>query len=236
MRTVSYARAKLVKTAIGCPVLGVVGLMFLGKTGGFMTAVVLIAIAMFFVFGILGARKLFGDPTALRYDAQRLTVTTMWSEYQLRWPDVAEVGTSALNTYALYGLVRVGSTKYLDIKMRGGFFAKKYRLLSDMLDIDKAGLAALVDDLAMHCASAVGRTTPPADQAPQWAAAAPQAEQAFDPDAALANYMRGRAASTPAAPETVPTAPGFGRRDALEGAPQPSLAGPRAGGFGRKGL
>lgn len=235
MKTVAYARPKLVKTAIGCPVLGVAGLMLLGKTGPFMTVVLLVGIAAFFIFGLLGARKLFGDPTALRYDAQRLTVTTMWSEYELRWSDVAEVGTSALNTYALYGLVKVGSTRYLDIKMHGGFLAKKYRLLSDMLDLDKAGLAALVDDLAAH-QFAAARAAVPAGAAPAWAAGAPQAEAAFNPDAALANYMRGKsAAGVPAEPTTAP-APGFGRRDSLEGAPQPSLAGTRPGGFGRKGL
>lgn len=232
MKTVNYAKAKLVKTAVGCPILGLGGLMLLGRTGSFMTVVLLVGIAAFFIFGLLGARKLFGDPAALRYDAQRLTVTTMWSEYQLRWGDVAEVGTSALNTYALYGLVKVGSTKYLDIKMQGGFFAKKYRLLSDMLDLDKGGLAALVEDLALHQMAAARNPAQRIELTPEWSA--PRAEAAFDPDAALANYMR--RSKIPEAAELEPVAAGFGRRDTLEGAPQPSLAGPRPGGFGRKGL
>jgi hypothetical protein len=59
---------------------------------------------------------------------------------------------------------------------------------------------------------------------------APQAD-IFDPDAALANYLRRQQAGEPRSPEP---AAAFGRRDALEGAPRPSLTGPRPGGFGRK--
>lgn len=233
MKSIFYSKAKLTRTAVGCPILGILGLMCLGRVGTFLAVVILIGALMLITLGVLGARKLFGDRTALRYDRDRLTIITMWTENSVHWRDVAEVGTSALNSYAFYGLIKVASTKYLNIKMKGGFLAKKYRLLSDMFDLDKAGLAALVGDLAAHQFAAIGAPAPrPVDETARLAASAPQAE-VFDPDAALANYMRrrGEAVEPPPAPAA---APSFGRRDILEGAPRPPLTGPRPGGFGRK--
>lgn len=233
MKIVEYGRAKLIRTALGCPILAGAGLLCLGRVGSFVAALIVIGALILASLAILAARKLFGDPAALRYDGDRLTIITMWSENTVQWRDVAAIGTSALNSYALYGLVKVGSTQYLDIKMKGGLLAKKYRVLSEMLDLDRAGVAALVDDLAAHQIAAAGAPARPlATPAPDWAAGAPQAE-IFDADAALANYMRRSKRSEPAVPEP---ASAFGRRDALEGAPQPSLTGPRPGGFGRRGL
>lgn len=232
MKTVAYDKAKLMRTAVGCPILGILGLMCLARVGTFLAVVILIGAVMLLTLGVLGARKLFGDRTALRYDRDRLTIVTMWSENSVQWRDVAEVGTSALNSYAFYGLIKVASTKYLHIKMKGGFLGKKYRLLSDMFDLDKAGLAALVDDLAAHQFAAIGAPVPhAADKMARLAVSAPQAE-VFDPDAAFANYMRRRKESVEP-PPPVP-APSFGRRDILEGAPRTPIAGARAGGFGRK--
>ncbi|WP_374526062.1 hypothetical protein [Sphingopyxis sp.] len=235
MKSVAYSRAKLTKTAVGCPILAVAGLACLGHVGPFISAIILIGSVLLAACGVQGARKLLGDATALRYDRDRLTIATMWSESCVRWSDVAEVGTSALNTYAFYGLIKVGSTQYLDIKMRGGLMAKKYRLLGDMLDLDKAGLTLLVEDLAAHQLAAEARPGTLDDAAvrvPQWAASAPQAEL-FDPDAALANYLRRQKAKEQRVSEPV-AAPGFGRRDSLEGVPPAPLTGARPGGFGRK--
>jgi len=232
MKTVNYARAKLVKAVVGAPLLAVAGFVCLPFVGTFVGVIVLMGGVALLGHAALGARKLFGDPAALRYDRDRLTISTMWSESTVRWSDVAEVGTSALNTYAFYGLIKVGSTKYLDVRMQGGFFAKKYRLLSGMLDLDRHGVAALVEDLALHRIAAARNPAQRIELTPEWSA--PQAEAAFDPDAALANYMRRSRMAE--APEPAPVAPGFGRRDSLEGAPQPPLSGSRPGGFGRKGL
>jgi len=233
LKTVAYSRAKLVKTAVGAPILAVAGLACLGRFGLFVSAIILIGAVVLVACGVQAARKLMGDAPALRYDCDRLTISTMWSEKTVAWRDVAAVGTSALNTYAFYGLIKVGSTRYLDIRMRGGLLAKKHRLLSDMLDLDKPGIAALLDDLAAHQQAAEGRPASPADQpAPVGIVTAPQAD-IFDPDAALANSLRRQQAGEPRSPEPG-AAPAFGRRDALEGAPRPSLTGPRPGGFGRK--
>lgn len=235
MKSVAYSRTKLTKTAVGCPILAVAGLACLGHVGPLVGAIILIGAVVLAACGVQGARKLIGDTTALRYDRDRLTISTMWSESSVRWSDIAEVGTSALNTYAFYGLIKVGSTKYLDIKMRGGFMAKKYRLLSDMLDLDKAGLALLLEDLAAHQLAAEARPQALDDspaRVPQSTISAPQAEM-FDPDAALANYLRRQKAEKQPIPEPV-AMPGFGRRDGLEGAPPPPLTGLRPGGFGRK--
>lgn len=236
MKTVAYSRAKLVKTMIVGPLLAVAGFVCLPLVGTFVGVILLMGGVALLGYGAMGARKLFGDTTALRYDRDRLTVSTMWSESSVRWSDVASVGTSALNTYAFYGLIKVGSTKYLDIKMRGGFMAKKYRLLSDMFELDQQGFLLLLGDLAAHQLAAEGRPVSavggePAPM-PEWVAAAPQAET-FDPDAALANYLRRQKVQDQRAPESAP-APAFGRRDILEGAPPAPLTGPRPGGFGRK--
>jgi len=240
MKTVRYARANLLKTAIVGPLLAVAGLACLGRVGPFLSAIILIGAVVLVACGVQGARKLMGDSTALRYDREQITISTMWSENTVRWRDVAEIGTSALNSYALYGLVKVGSTKYLDIKMRGGFMAKKYRLLSDMFDLDQAGFQALLGDLAAHQLAAEGAPARPLEaapaKAPDWAAGAPQAEM-FDADAALANYLRRQKVEEERTPEpAAASTPSFGRRDVLEGAPRPSLAGQRPGGFGRKAV
>lgn len=236
MKTVDYAKANLIKTVVVCPVLAVAGLACLGRVGAFVSVIILIGVVVLVACGVQSARKLLGDATALRYDQDRITISTMWTENTVRWSDVAEVGTSALNTYALYGLIKVGSTKYLDIKMRGGFMAKKYRLLSDMFDLDKTGFLALLGDLAAHQLAAEGRPARPLEEnsakAPEWAASAPQAD-VFDADAALANYLRRQTGGGDRAPEPA-AAPSFGRRDVLEGAPRVPLTGPRPGGFGRK--
>lgn len=233
MKTVAYSRAKLVKTAVGAPILAAAGLACLGRFGPFVSAIIVIGAVVLVACAGQAARKLLGDAPALRYDHDRLTISTMWSEKTVYWRDVVEVGTSALNTYAFYGLIKVGSTRYLDIRMRGGLLAKKHRLLSDMLDLDKPGLAALLDDLAAHRQMAEGRLASPADRpASVGIVNAPQAD-IFDPDAALANYLRRQQADESRAPDPV-VAPAFGRRDALEGAPRPSLTGARPGGFGRK--
>ncbi len=236
VKTVEYGRARLTQAVVGCPIFVVAGILCLGRVGSLVAAIIVIGALVLTTFAILAARKLFGDPTALRYDSDKLTIITMWTESTVRWRDVATVGTSALNSYAFYGLIKVGSTQYLDIKMKGGLLAKKYRVLSDMLDLDRAGIAALIDDLAAHQIAAAGAPARPLDdpaaRAKVWAADAPQAE-IFDADAALANYMRRSKQPEAAPPEP---AANFGRRDPLEGAPQPSLAGPRPGGFGRKGL
>lgn len=236
MKTVAYSRAKLVKTMIVGPLLAVAGFVCLPLVGTFVGVILLMGGVALLGYGAMGARKLFGDTTALRYDRDRLTISTMWSESSVRWSDVASVGTSALNTYAFYGLIKVGSTKYLDIKMRGGFMAKKYRLLSDMFDLDQHGFMVLLGDLAAHQLAAEGRPVQAADDRPaaipEWAATAPQAET-FDPDAALANYLRRQKVQEQRAPEPA-VAPTFGRRDVLEGAPPAPLTGPRPGGFGRK--
>jgi hypothetical protein len=239
MKTVYYAKAKLIKTAVICPLLAIAGLACLGRVGTFVSAIILIGTVALVAYAVQAARKLMDEAPALRYDRDRLTITTMWSETTVQWRDVAEVSTSALNSYAFYGLIKVGSTNYLDIKMRGGFMAKKHRLLSDMLDLDRTAFLTLLGDLAAHQQIAEGSPARPIEsapvKAPDWAASAPQAE-VFDADAALANYLRRQKVEEERLVEPTAAAPSFGRRDVLEGAPRTPLTGPRPGGFGRKAV
>lgn len=243
MKTVDYSKANLIKTAFGCPALAIAGLACIAWTGPFVSAILLIGAAALLASGVQGARKLWGDPTALRYDGDRLTIITMWSQTAVPWTQVHEIGTSTLSTYGFYGLIRIARTNYLTIKVGGGMFGKKYRLLSDMFDLDKAGFAALLDDLVACQRAALGaplRSQPAAASKPVWVGDAPQVD-VFDPDAALAKYLsrRDTQGQEKADAETAPMPmPAFGRRrDMLEGAPREPLTGVRAStGFGRKGI
>lgn len=245
MTTINYSKSKLQKTAFGCPVLAFGGIMVLGELSLFMMVVMVIGILCLFAVAFQAGQKLAGDRTALRYDRQQLTLVTMWSQRTIFWRDVASVSTSSFDTYGLYGLIKVSSTGYLNIKMKGGLFAKKHRLLSDMLDLTKIDLALLIDDLRRHADLAAGVVVVPTPLGPGVAqrdsavTSAQQNPDAFDADGAIARYLHGRdgsgATPEPTAQPAAPPMPSFGRRrDPLEGGQRGDLSIPASAGFGRK--
>lgn len=206
---IDYSKAKLLQTAIGCPILGAVGLMLLPRVGEVAAFFVVICALCLFVISPPALFKLLGDRAALRADASGLTVATLWSRRTLNWPDILEIGTERLSFYTFFGLIRASSTDYLVVKTRGGVLgSRKIRLLSGLLEVGPRGVTEVIDrvlgarSLAPAAAPLTRRGEPLADQAKP-------AE--FDADAAIARYLADKEMAAQLSP-SLPPRPSFGRK------------------------
>ncbi len=187
-----------------------------------------------FVFVVIGPvlalgtiRLLVGDRLALRFDNRSIEIGTMWRRRLFSWPEIVSIGMNQVSSYALYGLVKTGTSHSLTIKTQGGLFStKSYNISKAFLDIGKAEYDALAHQMARAKDGAMPETDVPR-HVPQPTAVSdtPMPEMAFDADAAFARYLEKQREQ----PEATPM---------LNGAPLPVVASgrPQRSGFGRKGL
>ena len=217
LKTVAYSRGRLLAHAG----LGAAAVLFAfwgaGHFGGagqvFMTMLIPV-----FAFMALGAvRRASGDLTALRWNERGLTVRTLFSQRDLAWSEVADIGIKQVTTYALFGLLKTSSQRSLMVRVtRGGLFGGRVGVSSNLLDLGDRTLEGLVIELS---AAQAGRSPPPPSMA---CAAHPDAQQplwGFVPEAQAAPALR----------SAEPTAARF--------ANQPQAFGTgSAGVFGRRGV
>ncbi len=187
-----------------------------------------------FVFVVVGPllalgtiKLLVGDRLALRFDNRSIEIGTMWRRRLFSWPEIASIGMNEVSSYALYGLVKTGTSHSLTIKTQGGLFgAKSYNISKAFLDIGKAEYVALPDQLARAKEGAMPEANIPRHVPhPIVMPDTPMPEKAFDADAVFARYIEKQREQ----PEATPM---------LNGAPLPVVASgrPQRAGFGRKGL
>ena len=198
--------------------------------------------ALFLIIGPLLAvgcmKMLMGNREALRFDASSVEITTMWRRQRFAWSQVEAVLLKTVNSYALYGLIKTGSSQSLNIKTAGGLFGTRSHTISKVFleinDHDYAALPALMERLRRgHQPVQTAAPLNTVGHAPvhqQAALHAPIADSGdFNPDAALARYMQRKAAS-PSEPSGQTAAP------TLNGLPMQTGSHPVRPAFGRKGI
>ncbi len=213
--TLAYSRGKLLAHAG----FGVVAILFavwgVGHFGGAGRVVMTILIPVFALMTLGAARRALGDLTALRWDSRGLTVRTLFTQRNLAWSEVADVGIQQVNTYALFGLLRVGSQRSVMVRLAsGGLFSRKVGVSSNLLDLEGRTLESLVLQLS---AARAGRNPPSpsiASAAPAWAS---QPAQAFNPAPQAAANLGSAAPAAARLANQAPrfgtgSAPSFGRR------------------------
>ncbi len=215
--TIAYSRGKLLAHA-GFGVLAVLFAVWgVGHFGGAARVVMTILIPVFAVMTLGAGRRAFGgDLTALRWDGRGLSIRTLFSQRDLAWSDVTVIGIQQVNTYALFGLLRVGSQRSLMVRLaKGGFLVGRVGVSSSLLDLEGRTLENLVLELS---AAQAGRASPSPSFASEAPLRPPQPARTFDPAPA--------AAPRPAAP----AAAGFAHQ------PPPRFGTGSTPTFGRRGL
>lgn len=228
---IDYSRRKLVNQCMfaGIGLLG--GLWGAGHLHGVKHLAALFLIPMCGLLIALSARRVLGDLTALRWDAQGLTVASLWTRRAAAWSQVQSITLDEVSTYALYGLLRIGSNRSLTVRFTDGR-PGKLSISSGLLDLQDHTLESLALTLQ---AAQMGRGAPRNgwESAPAagngFAAAPPQratrpapAPAAVDADAAIARYMAEQARAQPQYTSPAPTVSYGG--------------GPARATFGRRGL
>jgi hypothetical protein len=215
--SLDYSRDKLLKHA-GFGVFAVLFAVWgVGHLGGPLRILMAVLIPVFGLMSAGAARRAFGDLTALRWDRRGLRIRTLFSERDLAWSEVGAIDIQQVNTYAFYGLMKVGAQRSLMVRLgRGGLFSRRVGVSSSLLDLEGRTLEGLVVELR---AAQDGRGAASLPTAPAAAFGTPQPARALDPTGSASAIVR------PAGPARAPTVsppPGFGTRT--------------AGGFGRRGL
>ena len=203
--TIAYSRGKLLAHAG----FGVFAILFavwgVGHFGGAWRVVMTLLIPVFAIMALAAMRRALGDLTALRWDRRGLTVRTLFSHRDLAWSDVVDIGIQQVSTYALFGLMRVGSQRSLMLRLAsGGLFGKRMGVSSNLLDLGGRTLESLVLELSAAQAGRNPASPSTASAAPIWAS---QPAPAFDPVAQTAAPMRSTA---PAPARTADQPPRFG--------------------------
>ncbi len=171
-------------------------------------------------FALGSAKILLSDRVALRFDNRMIFIATMWRKRELLWSEVLELGTATVSTYALYGLVKTGSSTSLSIITKKSLFgSQKLEVSPSFLELGSGGFPTLVEQLERAKAGALlgVETAPTAKSVSQNRSrdaleGAPRSDD-FDPDAALARYMA-RRDQTADIPAHAPSRPAFGRKAA----------------------
>ena len=228
MKTVYYSAGRLMVLGAGCAGFAVLCFWALGHVHGFKFLICLIGLPFFALGAPLAFFKAMGDRVAVRYDASSVYMATLWRGRAVLWSEVDAIGIEQLNTYALYGLVKTGSTKYLTLRRKGGLpGSKKLRVTAKLLDLPVGGLEALVVDLERARNGVVtpvagpiayGVNSPNRNRDPLEGVPAPT-DAPFDPDAIMARYMANRdtavgeapRASAQPQPQSRPAVRQFGR-------------------------
>ncbi len=176
---VDYSRGKLLAHA-GFGVLAVLFAVWgAGAFDGAGRVVMTLLIPVFAVMTLAAARRAFGDLRALRWDGRGLSVRTLFSERRLAWSEVAGIGVQQVNTYALFGLLRVGSQRSIMVRVaNGGLFGGRVGVSFSLLDLEGRTPESLVLELS---AAQAGRASPPPSFASEAPVAAPQPARAFVP-------------------------------------------------------
>ena len=197
---VDYSRGKLLGHAglgAGFCVLAI------GAAGHFGVIAVIVA-PVFGLMGLSALRKAFGDLTALRWDAQGVTVAGLFNRRTVPWSSVRAVEIQQINTYA-YGVFKVASRRILTIRLGdGSIFNRKLALSPSLLQLDGYTLEGLALTLQ---AAQLGRPSAPA-------APIQPPPPAYGRDAQLNAPIAAapRAPVLPAPYGAAPTRPAFGRR------------------------
>ena len=208
--TLAYSRGKLLAHAS----FGLFAMLFAvwgaGHLGGALRIIMTVLIPVFALMSLGAARRAFGDLTALRWDRQGLRIQTLFSRRDFAWSEVADIHVQQVNTYAFYGLLKVGSQRSLMVRLaRGGLFRRRVGVSSALLDLEGRTLESLVLELTVAQA---GRGAPPPPIA----------------SAALLGASQPAWAPDPASPRAAPAAaPSVNRRSAFGTGPARS--------FGRRG-
>lgn len=231
--SVDYARRKLAGSCLFGVVFIVLALAGLRLRGTYLQLVALVA-TPFFAFMVYGAvRKLFGDMTAVRWDGEGLTVSSLLGRRSATWSSVRSIGIEQVNTYA-YGFFKVASRRSLAVRfVDGPWLTRRLAISADLLDLEGRtleGLALTLQAAQLGRGARANAASPAAPAGVQSGGfARPRTPEArpFDADAAIARYFESQPA--PAAPAPLPAPETRG------GAAQP-LSSDRAGAPGRREL
>jgi len=217
--SLAYSHNKLLAHA-GFGVLAVLFAVWgAGHFGGLWRVIMTLLIPVFAAMTLGAARRAFGgDLTALHWDRNGLRIRTLFSQRELAWSEVADIGIQQVSTYAMFGLLRVGSQRSLMVRVTsGGLFNKRVGVSSSLLDLEGRTLESLVLELG---AAQLGRASSSpsfASEAPSWAL---QPARASDPPRPSVAAPRSAA----------PAAAGFANQ------PPPRFGTGSTPTFGRRGL
>ena len=235
-REVHYSRTKLGQAMGGGVILSWLASFLVHSAGGMALMLIYVAMIGGVLFSILAGIKLCGDRLALRWDAQAITVGTLWKRRTVRREDIIAIKLSTITTYAM-GVIRTGRTTTLTLRTRNaGSLGVTLRLL-ELNDRTGEHLAIELDRWRGGVASRQAIAPTPAFGKVRTARTAeiayPETEGAFDADAIMARYLAEKTAleahaklAEPTAGET-PMAPSrqrsFGRR--ITGQPSGPVSG-----------
>lgn len=148
---------------------------------------------------LIGFKAAF-DRDLLSFDHQAIVVNNLLSRKAMNWADVQDVQAKVFSRLNFKVLATVGTRRTIALTGRGiGGMTDRLLVPIDLLDLDEAGLTALVADL-LCCRAAAGAVVPawqPQAPAPPPAykpTATSDPRESFDPDAIMARYMAERAA------------------------------------------
>ncbi len=213
VRTISYKRDKLILNALLFLILAAVG-VWMAMT---FHRAWMVAGYFFALIGPIGAFALIvramGDCVALRFDSRSLEIHTLWSNSTVLWSDVQDIQRVTTTQTSGFGLVKQDIAHNLVIVASNGRSGqRKYEVDENLLAIPRDTIPGLIEDMAQAWLGKRNATP----TAPQRQAHVPLTDypdrpashDAFDPDAALARYVRNRGS----AEATAPPRPQFGRR------------------------
>ena len=214
LTTLAYSRGRLLAHAG----FGILALLFAlwaaGHFGGAAGVLMTLLIPASAVVALAAARRAIGDLTALRWDGRGLTIRTLFSQRDLAWSEVADIGIQKVNTYALFGLLRVRSQRSLMVRLRrGGLFGRRVGVSSALLDLEGRTLKGLVIELS----AAQAGLAPPPGSASAVHPSPPQPAWTFDAVTQTAPALRSTAPTAASFADQPPrfgtgSAPAFGRR------------------------
>lgn len=213
MRMIRYSMTKLALGMVAGVLMAWAGVAIGANAHGKLAFASWILILVGPILSIGTLRLMLGDGVALRFDANSVQISTMWQTRLFAWSEIESVGAQVVNSYALYGAVKTGSTESLTIKAKGGLFgSKSYALSKGFLDLSDVEYRTLIDQLEEARLDAAHGRAAPASVSVQAPATVPPA---FDADAVFARHMANRNSDN-----TI----------------RPTLNGRPLAGFGRKGL
>lgn len=201
--------------------------LFWGLSGSFMllgreddgsmfdtvTGIVLLAM------GVLAGAAAMDLRPAVTFDAEGLTLRTLFARRTLRWSELLVVQIEQ-RYLRVFGFVPIARRDYLSFLVQGGAIgSKRMRLLGSWLALPPGGLSRLRDTI-LAARGAAGAGTATATTTMDSVTDAGEDDGGFDADAAIARYLSAKAAAPAVPPPPLPVAlvapvparPSFGRR------------------------
>jgi hypothetical protein len=205
MGQIDYSRAKLSARGWLSLAAALASLWLLGRSDGLTMASAAVAAPASVAVALASFAKAYGTGAALLWDAEGLTVSTLFARRRIGWSSIVHIGVKHRRMRLRFGLLPVPGGAFLTIQHGGGAIRPpKVALAVSLLDLQGRPVQQLVERLQ-------GARRQAADAVPERGT---QAGATFDPDAIIARYVAQRATAVPPPAQQLPKRASFGRKGA----------------------